>query len=118
MKIILLIFIPVLVPTGIMSAEQVKSKILKTITDNPHIRLALSEIVERFGYSPVAPPNGEDVITKFQGSTYNLIIADMKMPKMDGTTFIREVKSMDENVLRASYLFCHILTYFSETYVP
>ena len=73
-----------------MNAMQTKPILI--VDDDAQMRLALSEAIQRLGYRAVVSDSGDDAITKLHQSPYALIVTDMKMPKMDGLTFLKEVR--------------------------
>ena len=44
------------------------------------------------GYEVMQAENGEDALSKLDGSRISLVICDVNMPQMDGITFVREIK--------------------------
>jgi DNA-binding NtrC family response regulator len=69
-----------------------QAKPILVVDDDLQMRAALSEAIQRLGYSVVLCDNGVDAIGKLNQSVYSLVVTDMKMPKMDGLTFLREVR--------------------------
>jgi DNA-binding NtrC family response regulator len=69
-----------------------ETKPILVVDDDPQMRLALKEAIQRLGYSVVLCENGHDAFGKLHQSSYSLVVTDMKMPKMDGLTFLREVR--------------------------
>ena len=59
------------------------------------VRRFIRRIVEDLGHTPVEAENGDVAWTKFQKQPIDLCIVDVKMPEMDGVTFLRKVKDMD-----------------------
>jgi DNA-binding NtrC family response regulator len=78
-----------------MNGETMKAgqaKPILVVDDDAQMRAALSEAIQRLGYSAVICDNGVDAIGKLGKADYSLIITDMKMPKMDGLTFLKEAR--------------------------
>ncbi|MEW6569729.1 MAG: sigma-54 dependent transcriptional regulator [Nitrospirota bacterium] len=67
-------------------------KPILVVDDDPQMRLALEEAIQRLGYSVVVCNNGQDAVEKFHKNSFSLIVTDMKMPKMDGLMFLKEVR--------------------------
>ncbi len=42
--------------------------------------------------------DGEDALAKFSTGEYDLIITDLKMPNMDGYTFMKEVRKVNKEI--------------------
>lgn len=53
--------------------------------------------LKKKGYSVVSAGNGEEGLEKVKSEKPDLIVLDIKMPKMDGYTFVRRLKKDDEN---------------------
>ena len=70
----------------------VQTKPILVVDDDAQMRLALNEAIQRLGYRAVLCDSGADAIGKLNQAPYALIVTDMKMPKMDGLSFLREVR--------------------------
>lgn len=68
------------------------------LDDDPQMRLALNEAIQKLGYNAVMCESGKDAICKLQQSAFALAITDMKMPKMDGLMFLKEVRRQIGNL--------------------
>lgn len=53
--------------------------------------------LKKKGYTVVSAGNGEEGLEKVKTEKPDLIVLDIKMPKMDGYTFVRRLKKDDEN---------------------
>ncbi len=67
------------------------------VDDSPTLRASLRLCLEGAGYEVIEAENGIDGLRKLnnikrEGSRVSLIISDIIMPKMDGITFVKEVK--------------------------
>jgi len=69
-----------------------KSRMILVVDDDPQMRSALREAVTRMGYSAEMAENPVDALMILDKQTPDMIITDMKMPKMDGLAFIREAR--------------------------
>ena len=54
------------------------------IDDEKAIRKTLSEILSYEGYKIEDAENGEDGLKKFNEKTFDVVLCDIKMPKIDG----------------------------------
>ncbi len=68
------------------------AKPILVVDDDPQMRAALSEAIQRLGHRAVLCDSGVDAIGKLNETPYSLIVTDMKMPKMDGLTFLKEAR--------------------------
>ena len=66
-------------------------KILLVDDDQDFAQLLEFDLKKR-GFQVVTANNGEDGLAKAVSEKPNLIILDIKMPKMDGYTFVRRLK--------------------------
>ncbi len=62
------------------------------VDDDPQMRIALSEALTRLGYSADTSCDGQEAIKRLSSANYALVITDMKMPRMDGLSFLREAR--------------------------
>lgn len=72
--------------------ETAQLKPILIVDDDPQMRAALKEAVQRLGYITVLCENGEEALKKVNQSEFSLVVSDMKMPKMDGLTFLKELR--------------------------
>ena len=62
------------------------------IDDEKAIRKTLSEILSYEGYKMDEAGDGEEGLKKFKDKDYDVILCDIKMPKMDGIEFLEKAK--------------------------
>jgi CheY-like chemotaxis protein len=53
--------------------------------------------LEHYGYKVDASNDPQEVLSKYEPGSYDLIILDIKMPKMDGFELYQEIKKKDTN---------------------
>ena len=68
------------------------SKIL-IIDDERAIRSTLSEILQYEGYAVELAENGEEGLQKFREQAFDVVLCDIKMPKVDGIEFLEKAHS-------------------------
>ena len=68
------------------------------IDDEKAIRKTLSEILRYEGYKIDEAADGEEGLRKFSNSAYDLVLCDVKMPKMDGIEFLEKSKAIHPDV--------------------
>lgn len=68
------------------------------IDDEKAIRKTLSEILSYEGYKIDDAENGEDGLKKFQEKAYDVVLCDIKMPKIDGMEFLDKAKAINPDV--------------------
>jgi two-component system response regulator FlrC len=67
-------------------------KPILVVDDSPQMRIALKEAIQKLGHRVVLCENGKDAMEKLHQNSFSLVVTDMKMPKMDGLTFLKEVR--------------------------
>jgi two-component system nitrogen regulation response regulator NtrX len=68
------------------------------IDDEKAIRKTLSEILSYEGYKIDEAADGEEGLKKFSSMTYDVVLCDIKMPKMDGLEFLERAKEINVDV--------------------
>ncbi|NJD68866.1 MAG: sigma-54-dependent Fis family transcriptional regulator [Candidatus Methylomirabilota bacterium] len=62
------------------------------VDDEPLIRTALSETIRRKGCESIVACDGEDGLLQFRRSPASLVFADVRMPRMDGLEFLKQIR--------------------------
>ena len=68
------------------------------IDDERAIRSTLIEILQHEGYKAETAENGEDGLKKFSAENFDVVLCDIKMPKMDGIEFLEKAKAINPDV--------------------
>lgn len=63
------------------------------VDDSPIARATEGALVKALGHSVEEAQDGEEAYVKVQNNTYDLILTDVQMPKMDGFSLARRLKS-------------------------
>jgi DNA-binding response OmpR family regulator len=66
--------------------------IVLVVDDQPELRLLFQRVLENQGYTVVAAENGQDGLRAIDQCNPQLILLDMAMPKMDGLTFLENIR--------------------------
>ena len=74
-----------------------KKRIL-IVDDEAMIRTLLFEAFKFFDYEIESVENGVEALKQIAGKTYDLIITDYKMPKMDGLELTRIIKMTNPSI--------------------
>jgi ligand-binding sensor domain-containing protein/signal transduction histidine kinase/DNA-binding response OmpR family regulator len=80
------------VVTAIADAQQERSQKLLIVEDNKELLVFLSEHLGR-SYQIIPASNGQSGYNKLIKQMPDLVISDVKMPKMDGITLCQKIKS-------------------------
>ncbi len=65
------------------------------VDDEPEILKVLSYDLEYAGYKVDTALSGDEALPQYEEKRHDLVITDLKMPGMDGVSFLREVKKVD-----------------------
>ena len=68
------------------------------IEDEEEMRIALSEVLIRSGYSVHVAPNGIEGLELLNKSPFNMVITDVKMPKVSGLEVLKEIKKQSPQI--------------------
>jgi two-component system chemotaxis response regulator CheY len=68
------------------------------VDDSQTMRDVVKETLESAGYQVTLAENGLDGLEKFKQGKFDLIIADINMPVMDGITMIKEIRKINTEV--------------------
>ncbi len=68
------------------------------IDDEKAIRKTLTEILSFEGYKIDEASDGEEGLKKFTDKSYDLVLCDIKMPKLDGIEFLEKAKLINADV--------------------
>lgn len=68
------------------------------IDDEKAIRKTLTEILSYEGYKIDEASDGEEGLKKFSEKTYDVVLCDIKMPKLDGIEFLDKSKLVNPDV--------------------
>src|SRR5215204_582227 len=68
------------------------------IDDEKAIRKALTEILSAEGYKTDEAGDGEEGLKKFKERAYDVVLCDIKMPKLDGIEFLQKAGEANSDV--------------------
>jgi len=68
------------------------------IDDEKAIRKTLTEILSFEGYKIDEAADGEEGLKKFKEKTYDLVLCDIKMPKLDGIEFLQKAGETNPDI--------------------
>lgn len=74
------------------SSTASSSAIILLVDDNKMGLAARRVVLEELGHTVITAPNGVDALTAVDTNSFDLVITDWKMPKMDGIELIRRLR--------------------------
>jgi len=69
------------------------SKRIMTVDDSASIRQMVSFTLKEAGYEAVEAVDGQDALSKLNGTPIHMIITDLNMPNLDGIGLIKGVRA-------------------------
>jgi putative two-component system response regulator len=63
------------------------------VDDEPRLRQVLVRLMSRDGFECVDAANGAEAITQLERTPVSIVMSDLRMPVMDGTELLREVRA-------------------------
>lgn len=67
------------------------------VDDEKDIVELMSETLTLWGYNPITALDAEEALKKFNEIPVDLVITDLKLPKMDGVQLLDKIKDLNEN---------------------
>jgi two-component system response regulator AtoC len=80
------------------------SKNILVIDDEPNLRHMLSVVLEKAGYTVSSAGDGVEALSLVETKPFDLVLCDLRMPKMDGLAFLKEAASrnLDASIIMMS----------------
>jgi two-component system, chemotaxis family, chemotaxis protein CheY len=72
------------------------AKSILAVDDSASIRQMVGFTLKSSGYEVVEAVDGMDGLDKAKGKSFNLILTDQNMPRMDGLTLIKTLRAMPQ----------------------
>ena len=69
------------------------------VDDDQGMREFLEIMLTREGYGVAAVESAEKALALCRKESFNLVVTDLKMPKMDGIEFLKRIKDIDQDML-------------------
>jgi DNA-binding NtrC family response regulator len=67
------------------------------VDDDPYMRSSLSDCLVSCGYAVETAIDGVDALGKFRKGAYEMVITDIRMPKMGGIDLLKEIKGQSSD---------------------
>jgi len=85
------------------------AKTILIVDDSASLRQVVNIALSGAGYEVIEACDGQDALTKLDGTKIHLIVSDVNMPNMDGITFVTEARKI------ADYKFTPIIMLTTES---
>ena len=72
------------------------SKTILVVDDSASIRQMVAFTVKNSGYEVVEAVDGMDGLEKARSRSFNLILTDQNMPRMDGLTLVKSLRALPQ----------------------
>jgi two-component system response regulator AtoC len=73
------------------------SKTVLVIDDEPNMRHMLTAVLEKAGYAVTGAADGLDALSILETRGFDLILCDVRMPRMDGLSFLKQITARGLN---------------------
>lgn len=87
----------VILPDHTAAAIKTKSKNVLLIDDDELVLKTLSKFLKIYGYKVNSVKDGESALKEIENSVFNLVIADVRMPGMDGLETVKRIRQMNND---------------------
>jgi len=77
--------------TELRGTKATNTRVL-VIDDDDDLRALVVRVVQQAGYAVDSASDGQAGLDRLEEQTYDVIVCDLRMPRMDGVTFYREVE--------------------------
>lgn len=79
--------------------EKVKSLYILVVDDEDKVRTGTSTFMKKIFKSVDEAENGEVALKMFKDKKYDVLLTDIKMPKMNGIELINKIRDIDKEVI-------------------
>jgi DNA-binding response OmpR family regulator len=83
---------------GVRRVDMVEKKRVLVVDDDRDILRVFRSILERAGYSVRTTETGHEALKELNNSKFDVCLVDVKLPDMDGTELLLEMKENPETV--------------------
>jgi CheY-like chemotaxis protein len=79
--------------------RQLQQKSILVVDDEPGVTAVLMEVFSEDGYTVDAAANGQEALKKLRKLAFDVIVCDIRMPKMDGISLYRVIAQQAPSLL-------------------
>ena len=77
--------------------DEIRRIRILAVDDEPDLTMLCRMSLEHYGFEVDTFNDPQEALSKFKPGSYDLVILDIKMPKMDGFELYHEIKKKDNN---------------------
>ncbi|NPV05694.1 MAG: sigma-54-dependent Fis family transcriptional regulator [Syntrophaceae bacterium] len=77
-----------------MTEADTKCRPILVVDDDPYMRTSLTDCLVSCGWPVETAADGADALAKFRKGAYEMVITDVRMPKMGGLELLKNVKGL------------------------
>ncbi len=74
------------------------------VDDDPAVRSVVKQALERAGYEVTTARDGREAITRIAASDYDLVLLDIRLPKLNGVDVVERLRTSNSAVLAHTLL--------------
>ena len=78
----------------------IRGKWILLVDDEPEVAAVLMEVLHLDGYEVESVENGEEALEKLRQRAYDVIVSDIRMPKVDGSALYRAIEQWQPQLVR------------------
>ena len=83
-----------------MGTQGIPTGVVLVVDDEPGVRAALTQVLQRLGYMVVTAESGEEALQRLQENPVEVIISDQHMPGLSGIDLLKLVRVRHPRVVR------------------
>lgn len=69
------------------------------VDDDQGVRDALAEYLSSLGYEVTTAEDGEDALNKYRKGDFDIVLADLIMPNVDGMELLKRIRDVNDDVI-------------------
>lgn len=81
-----------------MDKNKIRALKVLYVEDEATLQQSTKNFLDRFFDNIDVADNGEEGLKLFKENRYDVVLTDIKMPKMSGDEMLKEIQSLDQNV--------------------
>jgi CheY-like chemotaxis protein len=99
---------------GRLGVDTAKARVL-VIDDDDDLRTLVVRLVQQAGYDADTAADGQAGLERLAQRAYDVIVCDLRMPRMDGVAFYRELERRDPTTSkRVIFMTTHVRTEYRD----